>query len=395
MEPQIFNIPACNLGILEKKMARLNKKAVRAGTTPITLTKVSETVEKNKDGSVDVFYQIVVEGETPKIAGWDFLATLDHNCDPTGESNLVYVMPGQTCPDDYRQSPADCDHCGYRRSRRKTYVLQHEDTGELKQVGHTCVKDFIGLDPAKVAAQAERIVKVMKAANEAEESGVLGVPYDRRHIDLERFLAYTAMVVRMTGWTSGKEAYESQGARHSSANNALGDMFPVGGIVTGVHDEPEAVDEQKARDALTYALTLDRAKNDYNHNVVTMATTGYIDWKATGIAGSIIRIYDLHIERETERAAAPDLSGSEHMGNLKDRITGEVTVIGKKHGEGHYGPWTMIRMITNQGNVLVTFATGSNFNPDVGDKIKIKGTVKKHDEFNGVKQTMLNRVAFA
>ncbi len=394
MEPTVFNIPACNMVILEKKLKSLNKKALKAGTGAITLTKVSETVEKNQDGSVDVFFQVVVEGETPKIAGWAFLATLDHNSDPSGASNLVYVMPGQTCPDDYRQSAADCDHCGYRRTRRKTYVLRNE-SGELKQVGHTCVKDFIGIDPAKVAAQAERIVNIMKAAKEAEESGTLGVPYDRRHIDLFEFLGFVAMKVRANRWVSRKEAYESGGTIVSSADTALGDMFPVGGFNPQWHDKPETEDVEKAHDALTYALGLDRAKSDYNHNVVTMATTGYIDWKATGIAASIIRIHDLHITREAEKKGQADLSQSVHMGTVKDRIVGDVTVIGKKHGEGHYGPWTMYRMVTkNQGNLLVTFSTGK-FSADVGDEITIKGTVKEHTEFNNVKQTMLNRVAFA
>ena len=395
MEPTIFNIPACNIEILEKKLKRLNKKGERAGTGAITLTRVSETVEKNTDGSVDVFYQVAIEGETPKIAGWAFLATLDHNSDPSGASNMVYVMPGQSCPDDYRVSAADCDHCGYRRTRRKTYVLRNEVSGDLKQVGHTCVQDFIGIDPAKVAALAERIVGLMKAAKEAEEGGTLGVPYDRRHIDLERFLGYVAMTCRKTGWVSGKEAFNDQ-MKRSSSSSALGDMFPVGGINPQWHDTPEAEDELKAKDALAYALTLDRSKSDYNHNVVTMATTGYIDWKATGIAASIIRIYDLNLARQAEQKAQVDLSGSEYMGTVKDRLRGEVTVIGKKHGEGRYGPWTMVRMVTkNQGNVLVTFATGANFNPEVGAEIEIKGTVKEHSEFNKVKQTMLNRVAFA
>lgn len=392
MEPTVFNIPACNLEILEKKMARLNKKAVRAGTTPITLTKVSKTVEKNDDGSVDVFHQIVVEGETPKIAGWDFLARLDHNCDPTGASNLVYVMPGQTCPDNYRTAQADCDHCGYKRSRRNTYVLRNE-AGELKQVGHTCVRDFIGIDPAKVAAQAERIVSIMKAAQAAEDAGTFGVPYDRRHIDLVSYLTFVANAVRTVGWVSGKEAFESGGEKCSSANAAITDMWQTD---ARYKVNPSFDDVETAIEAVKYALTLERSKSDYNHNIVTIATTGYIDFKASGLAASIIRIYDLHIQREAEKAAAPDLSKSDHVGDLKDRITGEVTVIGKKHGEGNYGPWTMIRMVTkNQGNVLVTFATGMNFDPSIGDEIKIKGTVKKHDVFNDIKQTMLNRVAFA
>jgi len=394
MEPRIFNIPACNLEGLEKKLKRLSNKGVKAGTGEISLTKLTSTVERNTDGTVDVFHQVIIEGQSPKIDGWDFLARLDHNSDPSGASNLVYVMPGQVCPDDYRLAAAECDHCGYNRKRRNTYILKNDQTGELKQVGHTCVRDFIGIDPAQVAALAERIVNAMKAAGEAEEAGTLGVPYDRRHIDLSEYLAYVAMTVRNHGWISAAQAHESY-ETVSSGNMALGDMFPVGGINPQWHDRPEQEDKDKSEAAIAYALTMDRAKSDYNHNVVTIATTGYIDFKATGIAASIIRIHDLHLNREAEKAAAPDLSKSNYVGELKERLVGEVTVIGKKHGEGHYGPWTMYRMITvNNGDLMVTFATGK-FTANIGDKIKIKGTVKKHEEFRGVKQTMLNRVAAA
>ena len=395
MEPQLFNIPACNLDILEKKLARLNKKAARAGTGEIKLTRISETVEMHNDGTVDVYYQVAVEGEAPKIAGWAFLARIDHNSDPSGASNLVYVMPGQVCPDDYRNAKADCDHCGYRRQRRDTYVLASETTGELKQVGRTCIQDFIGIDPAKVAAQAERITEIMKDADAAEKSGTLGVPYNRRHIMLELFLAFTAKTVREDGWVGSKQAYGESGIV-ASKDRALTEMFPYGGYDGEAPEQPSNEDNEKATAAMAYALTLDPAKSDYNHNVFTIAKTGYIDFKAVGLAASIIRIYDLHLGRQAEQKTKIDLSGSEYVGEMKARIRGVVTVIGKKSGMGHYGPWTMFRMVSkNDGNLLVTFATGENFNPEIGDELEIKGTVKKHEVFNGVKQTMLNRVAKA
>ena len=386
MKPQIFNIPACNLEILQKKMTKLNKKAVKAGTGEITLTKISETVEKNADGTVDIFHQIAIEGETPKIADWTFLARLDHNSDPTGKSNFVYVMPGQTLDDSYRMAGADCEHCGYRRIRRNTYVLKHDKSGELKQVGHTCVQDFIGIDPAKVAAQAERIIQMFKSAKDAEEQGTLGVPYNQRHIDLERFLAFTAQSIRQRGWISGKMAYENGGT--STANHVTTVMFNT---FIRSEDLPSAADMQRATAALEYAKTLDRSASDYNHNVVTMAETGYIDWKATGIAASIVRIYDNHLARLESEKTNLDLSDSDHVGELGKRINGQVKVIGKKHNVGFYNS-TMVRMVSvNGGNLLVTFA-GGKFDPDVGSKIQIRGTVKKHDVFNGVKQTIVNRV---
>ena len=386
MEPQIFNIPACNLDVLEKKMAKLNKKAKKAGTGEITLTKISETVEKNDNGSADVFFQIAIEGETPKIAGWTFLARLDHNTDPTGNSNFVYVMPGQSLDDKYRTAGADCEHCGYKRTRRNTYILRKDETGDLKQVGHTCVQDFIGIDPAKVAAQAERIVQMMKSAKDAEEKGTLGVPNDRRYIQIDRYLAFVAKSIRERGWVSGKQAYEEMGV--STANHALKSMFNDFVTVNQVTTEE---DDEKAANALAYAATLDRSASDYNHNVVTMVNTGYIDWKATGLAASIVRIYDNYLEKQALNSANADLTDSEFVGEIGKRINGRVKVIGVKHNVGFYDS-TLVRMLTvNGGDLLVTFSSGK-FSPNVGDEIEIRGTVKKHDTFKNVKQTIVSRV---
>ncbi len=47
-------------------------------------------------------------------------------------------------------------------------------------------------------------------------------------------------------------------------------------------------------------------------------------------------------------------------------------------------------MQDENGNVYVWFASG-NFVPDLGSHYHIKGTVKKHDDYKGDKQTILTR----
>jgi hypothetical protein len=44
-------------------------------------------------------------------------------------------------------------------------------------------------------------------------------------------------------------------------------------------------------------------------------------------------------------------------------------------------------------NVLTWFCSGKGIDPDieVGDEVLLTGTVKDHKEYNGVKQTYLNR----
>jgi hypothetical protein len=60
--------------------------------------------------------------------------------------------------------------------------------------------------------------------------------------------------------------------------------------------------------------------------------------------------------------------------------------------ESSFGTRTMCKYLDEQGNVVVWWASGS-VDMSVGTKIKVKATTKKHEEYNGVKQTTVRRLA--
>lgn len=386
MEAQLFNIPSANMEKLAKKIKFLNKKALKAGTGEITLTTISKTVDKNNDGSVNVRFQVALEGETPKINGWAFIARLDHNTDPSGESNLIYVMPSANLPEEFRTAAANCEHCGWGRRRRDTYILLNEDSGEYKQVGRTCIRDFIGVDPARIAEQAERYTKAFKFIEEARETGWSGMN-DHRDIHLPAYLSWVAQSIREYGWISGREAYDDFD-KVSTASQAVGDMF-----ATYKPMLPTDEDKALAEAAIAHVLTLE-TKNDFIFNINAIAKQNYLDWKATGLAAAIMFVYTRHLEDEAKRKAAADLSKSEHIGALKERLEFDVRIIGKRWIDSHFGATALVRMLDENDNLLITFS-GGVFGEDINieDNVRIRGTVKKHDEYKGVKQTILNRVA--
>ena len=198
------------------------------------------------------------------------------------------------------------------------------------------------------------------------------------------------MEIRKNGWVSRKEAYEKQYAACSTANRAIDTAFPG-------YRNPEVPtedrDKETAANAIDWALALDPAKSDFNHNLVTIAKTGHIDFKATGLAAYIVQGYLKTQERIKDR---PDQRNSSFVGEKGDKICKDVTVLLKKAlpmQDWDQFSKTLVRMIDTEGNILVTFSTGQF--PDginVDDVITIRGTVIKHDEFNGVKQTILSRV---
>lgn len=97
------------------------------------------------------------------------------------------------------------------------------------------------------------------------------------------------------------------------------------------------------------------------------------------------------IERQEQRDA--DGKASEYVGEIKERIEFEAEVTGVYGTEGHYGHTDIVKFKDGDRNMFTWFASGYT-DLERGDRITIKGTVKKHDDFKGVKQTVLTRCKF-
>ena len=85
--------------------------------------------------------------------------------------------------------------------------------------------------------------------------------------------------------------------------------------------------------------------------------------------------------------------GSEYVGEVKERIEFEAEVMGVYGTEGFYGHTDIVKFKDAAGNHFTWFA--SDYTDLVrGDRMTIKGTVKKHDDYKGIKQTILTRCKF-
>lgn len=383
---QLFEVPSIAMGLLEQKLARLAKKAKKAGTSDIKLVRVGRRTEE--DGTQICI--VAVEGDPVKYEGYTFLARLDHNIDPTGNSNIVYTMPGEELNENQRLASANCEHCGWQRRRKDTFILRKDDDGSFIQVGRTCLKDFFGHDPAEILRRAQYITKVIdniRAASEPSEAYLI----NRRSVDLQTFLAYVVSCIEVNGWTSGKEAWGDPD-KMSTCNQACNSMFcwPY----PDPSDRPTKEQVATSELVLEFVKTLDPNRSDFNFNMTQMAKLEIIDFKMTGIAAAMVFCYNRHIENEVKKAANPkdDLSGSEYVGTEKERLTLDVTVLSSRVHEGQFGSYSITRMLDADGNLFVSFG---QYHATPGDKVTVRGTVKRHQDYNGVKQTVLNRVVAA
>jgi hypothetical protein len=119
-----------------------------------------------------------------------------------------------------------------------------------------------------------------------------------------------------------------------------------------------------------------------------------VSTKRFGFLASLIPAYQRYLGFEAEKKKKLETQKeSNFVGKEKQRMVFEnVECIFVKLLETYYGTSTMIKFIDDDGNNLVWFGSGCIEEYESGQKYTIKATIKKHDTYNGVKQTIINRV---
>ena len=372
-----YTIMAHRLDELEKRIRRLNKKGGN-----IVLDAGCERVEEWTDPETNtkhsrVVVDIELDGLAPVIDGWTFIAALEW----LETANVVTSAPDTQVPEKYRLAEPICEHCGWDRKRIYTFVLRSE-TGEYKQVGKTCLQDFLRSSDPGWAVNVFNLMGDLSRWAELDREECLGGGGPRGYSAL-RLLAVTSKVIREYGWKARSKVVGNEAATADIALAFLED---------NPFSELDPKDLEKATAVLDWAPTIE-PKSDYEHNLKTVlgdGPDGLVRYKHAGIACSGIIAYNRVHEQPKSKIE------STYFGEIGKRYRGVAATVNRvRYTEGMYGTTTVVSMVTPEGQELVWFASGGVKGVDedelVGKAIKLDGTVKKHDEFRGVKQTKLNR----
>lgn len=88
-----------------------------------------------------------------------------------------------------------------------------------------------------------------------------------------------------------------------------------------------------------------------------------------------------------EKDNAPE---TEWYGSINDKVTLDVTLKSIRGFDGTYGWTNIFAFEDNQGHQFI-WKTGSYVEVQEGDEVTLKGTIKAHSEYKGIKQTELTR----
>lgn len=96
---------------------------------------------------------------------------------------------------------------------------------------------------------------------------------------------------------------------------------------------------------------------------------------------------------DAAKKAAMPKSNSEYIGEVKQRIRDIKAVYTNcRTVEGFYGTSLCYTFKAGE-NVLTWFCSGKGIDPEIeiGETVLLTGTIKNHKEYNGIKQTLINR----
>jgi hypothetical protein len=391
-EEGIYWVVSEKLDRLDELIKKYTKKAQRMGLPAPSYTIVGqetlqvrevdtryETQYSRPAGYFVEFTRLYVEGDAPTFKGWEFLATIK----PIAGSDkaLLLTVPDVELPAKVRNAlvanPYKCDHCKKSRRRNETFALYNEEEGVYKQVGRSCIKDFLGhKSPQDIAAYFgffKTIHEELEKDPDIEGSGG-SIPL------VVRTDAFFAQVYKDWKDLGGYEKGLGMRAVMAFWDRKL---------------KPDYSDSDLAKSKEIRAWILERLneKNEnaltgYEYNVKTALESPYLGRKEVNIAGSAIIMYERTVGRPGEEKE--EKKESQWIGEVRDKLSLTVTCVKTKWIESMYGTSQLCIFLDDEGNELKWFNSGRT-EAEIDTRYHLTGTIKKHEDYRGQKSTLLTR----
>lgn len=398
---------------VEKKVAKWNRRHAKNGIPEIKLEFRGEqefAIDPDNKMRVIEWRTIYLVSELPAVADWNIVGIMHPASNDEG--NLVDRIPGSDQTVDltsFYKAEFRCDHCTWLRRRNDTFIIRHKDTGELKQVGSSCMSDFIEvLDPSGVMRMAEFLIEVEKELEKPvakREYGKIDLDPKARTISLHGFLALVAKRIREDGeWKSAKNAYKNRGT--STARAAWFDLHDSDEILKLI-DRDWAISQVAldwGREALDAGST-----DTFEHNLATVLAGDAISYNESAIASCLFPTMARRLmgeggigalaksTKKVNQAVANSQKKASNksnafLGKVGDKVSVDVIVKEVRditRSYHRYERWLVKMEQVGTGATVTWFASREPEDFKVRDTMTITGKVKEHNTFRGENDTIL------
>lgn len=370
------NIPTDATDIVAERIARIVKRATKHGFPVPSLvlgTPFFEVSPEDGQGIQMVPATIVADGAL-KLGDYTFIGTVASLGD--GTAFITYAPGAPTFPGlDARLTVNHCDQCHTNRDRKDTYLVTMPGK-RLYQVGSSCIKDFLGYDPALIAGYLKSIEDLRISDEEIGGWNRNAVKF----YSVDDVLLFAARIVTKIGYVSKAKAEEED---RISTGETLRDWLSASPKYERELSERFPLDHDAVTLVNTTVTEILNATggSEWVTDIKTLYAAKRIQWRHVGILGSAVILGLRTQERKvTEKVEA---RGESHfIGEVGQRLEfTDVTILFKRLHEGDYGTSFILRMSVNESDDLFWFASWSEKTAALneGDVINLVGTVKRHE----------------
>lgn len=393
---------------LEKKLKRIEKKCKKLGNDfhfedmGMEIVEREEVIDGKKIKKVYEFKKIDVSA-IAKVNDFQFVGKIEF----TSCGNIVTKVPtiDVEIPKSFFEIENKCQHCGNKNSRRSfLYIVYNEKTKEFKAVGSSCLKLYTdGLNAEAVASYYDLLLEI-------EDSYVFG-SNAKQYYPVDEILEYADIFIDKLGYMRRNEydtsCVSTRGLVNTMYNdyacktlsdkiNHINDILKASKIMVEMtkKDFDFSKDRQnKIKSIKEYYNSLD-ANTDFIRNVQILLKLEYVTWDKIGFICYLPQGYNKYINDEKKRAEKIKLNeGVEYFGEEGKRYKDvKVKLVEYVSGwETMFGFQMLYRIITEDNNVLVWKTTKGIEGEKLENVKSITFTVKKHNLYNGCKQTEITR----
>lgn len=310
--------------------------------------------------------------------------------------DLGFVVPSKY----FTTNPCTCDYCRTNRKRNKTYLVVNRETGEWKQLGKECLKLFVaGIDVDAIATFESFIKEAECAVNPVDEFF-----YNRRFkfVKVADALSLACAVYRERGYLATRDVAGNSNdlCNKNIVQRKLAQQYGYDSDFLNISNSARSeIDEITVKTNTAIAkedveVAIEMAKRfpdeSYYNNLKVIVENEYIPLNKLGLLVSIPKAIDRYEDEkkkqeEKERLAAE----SDYLGSVGEKISVNF-VSGREVAccETQFGLLHIYEFKDASGNTVVWKSSSSKDIPEIG---VVAGTVKSHEEYNGIKQTVILR----
>lgn len=356
-----------------EKINKLQIKCLKLKMKPLEVIKGKISYQKIDEITASEIIKYTIIGHMPKVDGYSFLAKIDHQ--PTGNIILGSLPDGSNLYKTYSQITPNCNHCKVNRDRKNTFLFQENNTDKIIQIGSTCLKDFFGhdIDDLFFYAELNDIFDNMEDFFGGCGGGSL--------IKTSYFLEVCCSLILENGYTSRKQSEEQM--IPSTCDSVLNILNSKTGKDISI--TKEATELQN--DIKTFFEAYE-PQNDYTYNIKTLIGKEYLDLRYAGIVASA------YLPFKKAKEIKNDGINSNFIGSINEKLNFELVLCSIRNFETIYGTTWLYSFKDKTNNVIIWKASKKQ---DIHENttVNLKGTIKAHNEYKGVKQTVLTRCKIA